>query len=195
VDAPSEPPPYVYAATDIRPRQAREIELCDQAARFDWMYTGGFLAGIVGSVFLDIKIFKLDERPGIRFFGPGLVGFTWGGFLSGGYLSLPKCDRQWVYGAPPEGDVSAAWPMATVITLLAGVTAPLIEATFLGAPKVDWFDWERATRVFVAGGAGVAGALLPYVLSPRPWAARKELDRIRVGATAGGAALTYRIAF
>ena len=77
--------PYVYAATDIRPRQAREIELCAKASSFDWLYTTTFAAGVSVSIFTNLKL-KQQEEPGVRLLGPGMVGFTWGGLLSGAYL-------------------------------------------------------------------------------------------------------------
>src|SRR5688500_1557648 len=97
VDAPAALPPspardqaaYVYGATDIRPRQTREIELCEKASHFDWQYTGAFALGFIGSVYLNIDRLKHTAEPGLRLLGPGLVGFTWGGLLSGGFLSLP----------------------------------------------------------------------------------------------------------
>jgi len=190
-----DPPAYVYAASDIRPRQSREIELCAKASSFDWQYTGLFAAGVVGSVLLETQNLKQSGQPGVRLIGPGLVGFTWGGFLSGGYLSLPKCDPLWAAGSPPEGDVRAQWPLATVITIIAAATAPALDYTFLGAVKSEWQDWERVTRVFVGMGAGIAGSLFPYLLPPTTWAARKEIDRIRVGAVAGGPFVSYTLSF
>lgn len=54
---------------------------------------------------------------------------------------------------------------------------------------------ERTGRVFVAMGTGVLGALLPYALPPRTWAAKKEIERIRLGQTAGGAFVSYTLSF
>jgi len=187
--------PYVYAATDIRPRQTREIELCEKASHFDWQYTGAFAAGVVGSIFLNVGYLKHTREPALRLLGPTLVGFTWGGFLGGGYLSLPKCDPLWAGGPPPEGNVRAIWPLATAITVVAGVTGPIMDYAFLGPVKIGWPVEERTARVFIGGGAAVIGALLPYVLPPRTWSARKEIDRMRVEGMPGGASLTYTLAF
>src|SRR5438477_12984121 len=38
VDAAPQQAPYVYAATDERPRGDREVQLCDRASDFDWLY-------------------------------------------------------------------------------------------------------------------------------------------------------------
>ena len=100
------------------------------------------------------------ETPAVRLIGPGLIGFFWGGFLSGGYLSLPKCDPMWAEGAPPEGNVRAAWPMAVAIPLLSMVTAPAMDYVFLGAVPFGWPDSERSARVFLAMGTGLAGLAL-----------------------------------
>jgi len=50
---PSPPGPYVYAASDYRPRQTREIELCERASTTDWVYLSGLGAGLVASIALD----------------------------------------------------------------------------------------------------------------------------------------------
>jgi hypothetical protein len=194
-EPPPEPPPYVYAATDIRPRQAREIELCAKASHFDWMYTGTAALGVVSGIFVNTQYLKQAEQPGVRMIGPAWIGLFWGGLLGGGYLSLPKCDPEWAYGPPPEGNIRADWPVAASIALIATATAPLMDYTFLGYVRPEWQDWERTTRVFVAMGTGLAGSLLPYVLSPTPWAAKKEIERIRVGAVSGGPFLSYTTSF
>ncbi|MBX3259446.1 MAG: hypothetical protein KIS78_32510 [Labilithrix sp.] len=201
MDAPSALPPapdqapYVYAATDLRPRQTREIELCEKASQFDWKYTGAFALGFAASVYVNIEHLKHMSEPGLRLLGPGLLGFSWGGFLSGGYLSLPKCDPMWAYGAPPEGNVRAQWPIATAIAVIAGVTAPIMDYTVLGPVKLSWPVEERSARVFVAAGAGVLGALFPYILPPQTWSAAKEIEKMRVQGLPGGAQLSYLLAF
>jgi hypothetical protein len=187
--------PYVYAATDYRPRQPREIELCEKASSFDWLYTGTMAAGVIGSETLSLGVLKQSETPGVRLIGPGLIGFFWGGFLSGGYLSLPKCDPLWAPGPPPEGNVRATWPLAAAITLLSAVTAPAIDYVFLGAVPIHWPVPERSARVFIAMGSGVLGSLFPYVLPPKTWSAKKEIERIRVGEVAGGPFVSYGFAF
>lgn len=187
--------PYVYAATDIRPRQSREIQRCADASRFDWLYTGAFATGVGVSIWANTQILKQSGEPGVRLVGPGIIGFTWGGFLSGGYLSLPKCDPLWAYGTPPEGDVRSNVPLAAAISLLAVITAPAMDFVFLGPQKPEWQDWERSTRVFVAMGTGLVGSLFPYVFSPVPWAAKKEIERIRLGEVAGGPFVSYAVSF
>lgn len=192
---PPEPPGYVYAATDLRPRQTREIELCKRASTFDWLYTGVAFGGLVASVIASSGPLKEGESAPVRLLGPGAVGLFWGGFLSGGYLSLPKCDPMWAGGPPPEGDVRASWPMALTITLASIATAPAIDYTFLGPVKPWWEVPERSARVFVAMGTGALGALLPYLVPPKTWAARKEIDRMRVMPVEGGAMLGVRGVF
>lgn len=193
--SPPEPPAYVYAATDYRPRQPREIQLCEKASTFDWLYTGVMAAGLVASEYESIGLVKFSEKPAVRLTGPALVGFFWGGFLSGGYLSLPKCDPMWAEGAPPEGNIRAVWPMAAAISLLATVTAPALDYVFLGAVPVNWPVPERSARVFVAMGTGLAGSLFPYLVPPKTWAAKREIDRIRIGEVAGGPFISYGLTF
>ncbi|MBX3230415.1 MAG: hypothetical protein KIT84_03225 [Labilithrix sp.] len=190
-----EEPPYVYAPSDIRPRQAREIELCEQASGFDWMYTGAFALSFVGSVYLNIKHLKHMSPAPVRFIGPTLVGFTWGGFLGGGYLSLPKCDPLYAPGPGPDGNVRTTWPMALAIAMLAGVSAPIMDYNFLGPVKPFWEVAERSARVFIAGGFGVLGSLFPYLVPPRTWSAAKEIEKMRIEGYRDGAILSYRVIF
>jgi hypothetical protein len=187
--------PYVYAATDIRPRQAREIELCKKASEFDWQYTGAWALAVSGSIFVNIDRLKHNSEPGVRLIGPALVGLTFGGFLTGGYLSLPKCDPLWAGGPPPEGQVRADWPLGFAIAALAGVMGPIMDYNFLGPVKVDWSVHERSLRVAIAATTGVMGSLIPYLLPPKTWSARKEIDRLRVEGSPQGAKLTYTLAF
>lgn len=190
-----DPPAYVYAPTDIRPRQTREIELCKRASDFDYVYTGAMAAGFTAGVLLSSDTLKEAHEPGIRLLGPAAVGFFWGGFLSGGWLSLPKCDPLWAGGPPPEGDVRSSWPIALTITMLSLATAPAIDYIFLGPVDLDWRVTERSARIFVAMGASVAGSLFPYLVPPKTWAARKEIDRLRVTPVAGGATLGWGTSF
>lgn len=192
---PIEPAPYAYSATDSAPRQSREIELCERASHFDWQYTGGFLLGLTASLLADIGPLKESGQPGVRLLGPGLVGFTWGGFLGGGYLSLPKCDPQWAWGPPPEGNVRATWPMAIVIAMASATTAPFLDYTFIGFVKPSWPVAERSGRIFVAAGTGALGALFPYLVPPRTWSAAKEIERIRLDGMPYGASLSYTRTF
>ena len=194
-DIPSEPPAYVYAASDIRPRQAREIELCEKASHFDWLYTGSFVVGFIGANYASLGYLKHNPQPNVRLLGAGLVSFTWGGFLSGGYLSLPKCEPERAVSIPPEGDIRASWPIAIAISALAGLTAPLVEATFVGLSPPTWSPTERTTRVFVNIGAGIVGSIFPYIVTPRPWAAKKELEKIRLEGMPSGAMLGWQTTF
>jgi hypothetical protein len=190
-----DPPAYVYAATDIRPRQPREVALCAKASDFDWQYTGAMALGMVASEYVSLAQLKSSEQPGVRLMGPATIGFFWGGLLSGGYLSLPKCDPLWAYGPPPEGDVRAAWPLATAITLIAAATAPVMDYAFLGPVPIHWTVTERSSRVFLAMGTGIAGSLFPYLVPPKTWAAKLEIERIRVGEVARGPFVSYGFAF
>lgn len=189
-------PAYVYAPTDFRPRQPREKELCEQAASTDWLYIGATAAGTLGGIYANTQYLKHSGQPGVRLTAPAIIGFFWGGFLGGGYLSLPKCDPTWAYGPPPEGDVRASWPLATAVAVLATVTAPAMDYAFLGPVPLEWPVYERSMRVFIAMGSGLVGSLLPYVLPPKTWRAKKEIERLRLeGAPGVGAMVGYGFAF
>jgi hypothetical protein len=186
----------VYAATDERPRGAREVELCERASTPDWLYFGAGVVLTAGAIVLDNDV-KYASSSFTRQLGPSSVGLTWGFTLGGGYLSIPKCSMDFVPSAPPEGDVRASWPMAAAFALLAGATAPIIVATENGVPSPFWSDGERRTRVVLASGFGVAGALLPYLLPPKTWRAARELEHLRAGATeeGRGAFVTWAVRF
>jgi hypothetical protein len=193
---PADPSAYVYAAADLGPRQSRERDLCERASHTDWLYIGTTFAGIVGSVAAETQYFKHLETPGVRLMGPSFIGLFWGAFLGGGYLSLPKCDPQFAPGPAPEGSERSSAPVAIAIALAAGITAPAFAFGASGPGKFDWPVWERSTRVLLPIGTGILGALLPYALPPRTWAAKKEIEKIRGGPTAGGGAMfTYTVAF
>jgi membrane-bound metal-dependent hydrolase YbcI (DUF457 family) len=85
--------------------------------------------------------------------------------------------------------------MAAAIALAATISAPALDYVFLGGVPVHWRVTERSSRVFLAMGTGLAGSLFPYLVKPRPWAARLEIDRIRIGEVAGGPFVSYGLAF
>ncbi len=194
---PTAPPAYVYAANDERPRGAGEEDLCASASHPDWLYLGGLFLLDVASVGVDANFFQTRGEPGVRLLGPGFVGLTWGATLGGGYLALPKCSPAFVSSAPPEGDTRKSWPLATALALLSGATAPILVGieTGTGAVTVPWSTEERSARLFVAGGSAFVGAFVPYLLPPKTWRAAKELERIRAGATQGGAFVSYTLLF
>ena len=191
------PPPYVYAATDYRPRGGREIELCSRASHVDWLYLGASVLADAGSIALDELVFQVARTESERLVGPSLIGLSWGFTVGGGYLALPKCSPDFVQALPPEGGVRPDWPMAIGLTLLATATAPAIVGieTGTGPVTLPWSTTERSLRLVLAGAGGAIGALLPYLLPPKTWRAAKELQRIRAGVTAHGGFVGYVISF
>jgi hypothetical protein len=133
----------------------------------------------------------------LRMSGPLMIGLTWGATIGGAWLALPQCSPDWVGESPREGGDRAIWPMALSLALLAAATAPIVNGIAIGSNLPhDWTDLERGTHVVVAGLAGFGGALLPYVLPPRTWRAAREIERIRMGAGAGGGMfLSYAVVF
>jgi hypothetical protein len=204
VPPPSNPPsiqqpaeiPYVYAATDSRPRGDREIALCRKASHPDWIYWGIMLAADVGSVYLDLRTKNIDP-VGVRYLGPVSLGLSWGFTVGGAYLASPQCSPDWVDAPPLEGDVRPKWPFALSMALLGGATAPL----FLGIIELNGLQvqavGERSMRYIVAGGLGFGGALIPYLLPPKTWRAARELEKLRIGTTPEmqGAFVSYSARF
>jgi hypothetical protein len=195
--APPPSPPYVYAATDYRPRGSQEAELCDRASSVDWLYLGGGLLLDVATIILDNQFFQTQSTPGVRLLGPSFVGLSWGFTVGGGYLALPKCSPDFVTAAPREGNVRADWPAAVGLTLLAVATAPVVVGveTGEGTTTLPWSTTEKSMRLILAGAGGAVGALVPYLLPPKTWRAKKALERLRAGATAHGGFVGYSLSF
>jgi hypothetical protein len=167
------------------------------------LYLGGLLTLDVVSIGLHPTL-KYNPSQGARTFGAGFIGFSWGATLGGGVLTLPACDPNWVSTPPPEGDFRQVWPIALAIATLSAGTAPILVGITTGGLPRNWTYSERSSRMWIAAGAGFIGSLLPYVpaLSPAPWAAKRELERLRVepmvresAGTIDGAYATYTRAF
>jgi hypothetical protein len=196
-DVADPPAGYVYAPGDIYPRGSREARLCDVASSPDWLYLGGLLVVDTGAIALgSSRGVKYSASIPVRMTGPALIGVSWGATVGGAWLALPKCSPQWVGEPPREGAIRADWPLALSIALLAGVTAPIVNAIAIGYNlPVQWTTFEREMHLVAAGVAGFGGALLPYLLPPRTWAAAREIDRIRLGADGHGAFIEYGATF
>ena len=202
------PPPALYADApgDIYPRNARERELCEQASRPDWLYLGALVAIDAAAFWAGSSApIKYTSSLPIRFTGPIMIGLAWGATVGGAWLALPKCSPEWVVESPREGRIRESWPLALSFALLAGTTAPIINAIAFGnctyqcgngSLPLAWSTFEREMHVVAAGIAGAGGALLPYLIPPRTWAAAHELDRLRFGADAhGGGFVSYSATF
>jgi hypothetical protein len=191
------PPPIVAVADtdrpapgDIYPRGEVERELCAQASHPDWTYLGALVALDAGAIAfsgLDIVNVKGWGSYG-SLVGPAVLGTVWGATVGGAWLALPKCSPSWVGEPPSEGDERATWPLALSLALLAGATAPVVNAIVVGSDSLppQWSTWERELHVIVAGLTGFGGALLPYLIPPRTWAAARDLERVRLGVGPNG---------
>ena len=192
---PAEPIAAHYApATATAAGGSRERALYESASHADYLYVLPLLALEVGAVALDGAL-KYDDRPGVRLLGPSAVGLAWGGFVGGGYLALPKCELGFVAQPAIEGDVRSVWPLALSLALLAGVTAPVLVGIETGALPSDWTTAERASRLALAGVTGFAGALVPYLIPPRTFRAARQLESLRINATARGVSLGVTVSF
>jgi len=208
----------VYAASDFRPRQAREIELCSRASTTDWVYLAGLGAGLVGTIALDTALFRpigaqkegedtavyrarIDgdlSLPAGRTFGSGLVGLSVGTLIGGFYLTLPKCDPLYVASTPPEGSMRSTWPTALTLALTSALLAPVVVAIESAAPYGFVNQWEVSERVvhfIVPAVTGFAGAFLPYLFPPKTWRAAREIEHIRAGVSTSGAFIGYQLRF
>jgi hypothetical protein len=177
-----DPSSYPRAPGDIYPRGARERALCDIASHADWEYLVGLVLLDSGAVVVgSLHAIKRSTAP-VRFVGPTAIGFAWGLTVSGAWLAMPKCSPEWVGESPREGTVRVSWPLALSFALLAGATAPVVNAVIAGYDTTSPYSTlEREMHLVAAGLAGFGGALIPYLLPPRTWAAVQELDRIRLG--------------
>lgn len=183
-ESPARPPSYRYAAQDIYPVGDRERELCEEASRPDWLYLGG-LAILVTNGFLVSHHTKSDHDPP-RWLGPMAIGFSWGAALSGGYLALPKCRMHFVSYPPREGDVRSDWARVVGIAGLAAFVGPIMTGIATGPLRLQWSTEERAQRLLLAGGFGMVGSLVPYLLPPRTVRNARILEKLRLGGEASG---------
>jgi hypothetical protein len=134
-----------------------------------------------------------------------MIGLTWGATVGGAWLALPKCEHHWVGSPPREGDIRASWPLAISLAVLAGVTAPVVNAIAIGncnppacqgGLPAGWTTPEREGHILAAGLAGFGGAFIPYLLPPRTWRAARAIDRLRFGVDAkGNVFVGYGVAF
>lgn len=195
---PPSPPPLVAAAPgDIYPRGDRERDLCSRASHADWLYLGALGAIDVGAIWLGSSdTVKFNASLPVRFAGPAAIGLAWGATVGGSWLALAKCDMQWVGEAPAEGQVRSSTPLAVSLALLAGATAPVINAIAIG-PQYDvpGSTFEREMQVVTAGLAGVAGALVPYLIPPRTWENARQLQRLRLGLEASRGGVLLNLSF
>jgi hypothetical protein len=194
------PAAYGFAPGDIYPRGQLERELCASASHPDWVYLMGLLALDGGAIWFGssdtVKLAPPGDRLVLLLSGPAAIGLTWGATVGGAWLALPKCSATWVGETPREGQVRAAWPLAIALALLAGATAPFLDAIAIGSYPTEWTTLEQQVHVVTAAVAGFGGALLPYLIPPRTWTAARELDRIRFGADARGSAFVgYSVVF
>ena len=175
-------PPAPAAPGDIYPRSDRERQLCAIASRPDWLYLGDLLAlDVLAYWFGSSHTAKYSESVPFRYVSPVATGLAWGATVGGAWLALPKCSMSWVGEAPPEGGVRETWPLSLAFALLAGATAPVINGIVIGFTlPPDWTTEEREAHVITAGVAGFVGALVPYLIPPRTWAAARELEHLRL---------------
>jgi hypothetical protein len=176
----------------------REARLCEAASSPDWLYLGGLVALDVGSIWAfsaDWMKYHVSNEVA-RLTGPAAIGLTWGATVGGAWLALPKCSKEWVPRPTPGGRVSDPWPLALSLALLAGATAPIVNGIAVGfSLPVQWSTTERELHLVVAGVAGFGGALLPYLLPPKTWAAAREIERLQIAADGRGVLLGYRGSF
>jgi hypothetical protein len=194
---PSPAPSHLEAPGDIYPRGPLQTELCQRASRPDWAYLAGLVALDAGAIWLGSSGTVKGSGNVVSLAGPAMIGLAWGASVGGAWLALPKCSMEWVAEPPREGEVHQTWPLALSLALVAGVTAPIVNAIAIGSnlPQ-DWTTRDREIHVEVAALAGFSGALLPYLVPPRTTAAARELHRIRFAPDGrGGAFLSYAAPF
>jgi hypothetical protein len=191
-----QPAPPV-AAAEYRPASGLEADLCRDAGSFDWAYMGVMVLADAGTITLDSQAFQSSGAAAVRLLGPGLVGLSWGWTVGGAYLTLPQCSSSFARPHPLEGDSRSVWPLALSFSILAAATAPVVVGleTGEGTQTQQWSAAERVTRLVLAGGTGVVGSVMPYVLPPSTWRALRRLERLHAGADARGVALSYTLTF
>ncbi len=187
---PVSPPAYVYAPTDLYPRGEQERALCERASHTDWLYlaTTGLLS--VGGGWVNSEV-KYASSSVVRHIGPAAMGLSIGWLLGGLPLSLSQCESTYVRFPMHEGDVTQRTALAVAMALGSVVLATFTMGIATGPLPKEWSTEERAGRLFVTSGFAFGGALLPYVLPPRSWAAAEKLRRLRFEADDRGLSLGY----
>lgn len=192
------PPPAArfVAPGDLGPRTDEERQLCEKAARPDFLYLGGLLALDVGAV-LAHPWLKYAPTQGERALGPMFIGLAWGATLGGGVLATPQCDPLAAPVGPPEGEIRKRWPLTIAVSTIAAATAPFITGIVTGPLDRRWTYGERSSRMWLAALSGLTGSLLPHIpfLSPKPYRAVRQLERLRVEPNVAGVGVSYTLTF
>lgn len=207
-----------YAASDFRPRGVVEKDLCARASSPDSVYMLSTFALVGTAVMFDSLVAQnwgapTAEQPNgppgaaySRTVSAGFVGLTWGAFLGGAYLSLPKCSPDFVSPVGAEGSVTNRLPLALALALVSGISAPFLVYIETGFVPPEWAFSERGARIYVPAFAGVVGAMLPWIpaLAPKTYRNMLKLERLRIegapvppGATSApnGAVVGYSFRF
>jgi len=210
------PPQPPAAPGDIYPRGDRERDLCRKASHPDWVYLAGLVAADAAAIYygsrrsLEIAhpfshaspafgpaTFKTGDVL-VRLTGPAAIGLAWGATVSGVWLALPKCSLEWVGESPREGAVRESWPLNLAFALLAGATAPIVNAiasNSYGSQPLGWSDAERELHIITAGVFGFGGAFLPLLFPPATTAAAREIDKIRLSGDGRSLYIGYATTF
>ena len=159
-------------------RRARARSLCQGQPsglavprRLSSLDAGAFWAGSSEP----IKYYVEPAHPVHR---PVMIGVTWGATVGGAWLALPKCRPSGSSSRLARGEVRETWPLALSLALLAGTTAPIVNAIAFGNCT---YERSAGTAAFRSPGrpssarctssppglAGAGGALLPYLIPPR----------------------------
>ncbi len=207
-----------YAASDFRPRGRVEKDLCARASSPDYVYMLSTFALTGTAVMFDSLVAQswgapTPERPMgapgaaySRTVSAGFVGATWGAFIGGAYLSLPKCSPDFVPPVSAEGSMTTRWPLALAISLISGISAPFLVYIETGYIPREMAFSERGARIYVPGIAGALGAMLPWIpaLAPKTYRNMLKLENLRIqgapvppGATSAptGLELGYKFTF
>jgi hypothetical protein len=175
-------------------RGDRERNLCEKAARVDWLYLSAAGLTAVGAVWLNGETKFAPSLP-VRFAGPAAIGLSVGWLIGALPLALPQCSETGMRFGGREGDVRSNFFLATSVALGSAALASVTMAIATGQQPQEWGTVERAGRVATTAAFAFGGALLPYVLPPKTWRAAEELRRLRFEAGSESAFVSYTTSF
>jgi hypothetical protein len=184
----------VYAPGDIYARGEHERKLCEKAAKVDWLYLSVTGLTTVGAVWLNGET-KFAPSVPVRFAGPAAIGLSVGWLVGSLPLALPQCSETGMRFGGREGDVRSSFFLGASLALAGAALASVTMAVATGQQPQEWGTIERAGRVATTAAVAFGGALMPYLLPPKPWRAAQELRKLRFESGNNSALIGYTTSF
>ncbi|APR99317.1 hypothetical protein [Pajaroellobacter abortibovis] len=189
------PQPACSTLGNTNPNSDPRCALYERSNSTDFLYLAGGVGLTTATISADVLGWSRSPSPAIRFWGPPMIGLSWGFLLGSIYPALPHSPSPWIPSALAEERKHIPTYIAASVALLAGITSPFVVAIETGPPPTSWSHSERQLRIVTSALTGAAGALLPYLFPPVPWKALRQLERLRLQGESTSFFLTYQSSF